>query len=101
MASKVAVIVAAAGASTRFGGPVKKPFAQIDGRPVVLRALELFVNREDVCRIILAVSEEDYDMVKTKFGANLGFMGVTLVKGGAERWQTIRNALAKCPAASA
>jgi len=93
LSSKVAVIVAAAGASKRFGGPVKKPFANIDGRPVVIRTLELFVNREDVCRILLAVGEEDYEMVKTKFGANLGFMGVKLVRGGAERWQTVRNAL--------
>jgi len=94
MPSKVAVIVAAAGAGTRFGGPVKKTFAQIDGRPVMIRTLELFVNREDVCQIVLAVSEEDYDDVKTKYGANLGFMGVRLVKGGAERCQTVANALA-------
>jgi 2-C-methyl-D-erythritol 4-phosphate cytidylyltransferase len=94
MTSKVAVIVAAAGASTRFGGPVKKTFAKIGERAVIIRTLELFINRDDVCEIVLAVSEDDYDMVKTKFGANLGFMGVKLVKGGDKRWLTVRNALA-------
>lgn len=91
--SKVAVIVPAAGNSTRFGGKVKKPFATIDGRAVFLRTLELFINRDDVCQTILAVSPDDYEFVKTKFGANLGFMSVKLVKGGAERYQTVQLAL--------
>jgi 2-C-methyl-D-erythritol 4-phosphate cytidylyltransferase len=91
--SKVAVIVPAAGSSTRFGGKVKKPFALIGERAVFLRTLELFINRDDVCQTILAVSPDDYDMVKTKFGANLGFLSVKLVKGGSERYQTVRLAL--------
>lgn len=98
MAAKVAVIVAAAGASTRFGGKVKKPFAKIDGRAVMLRTLELFVNRDDVCQLLLAVGEDDYDMVQTKYGANLGFMGIKMVKGGPQRWQTVQNALAQVTA---
>jgi len=95
VSAKVSVIVAGAGSGSRFGGPVKKTFAQIDGRPVMIRALELFVNRDDVCQLILAVGPDDFDAVKTKFGANLGFMGVKLVQGGAHRWQTVRNALAE------
>jgi 2-C-methyl-D-erythritol 4-phosphate cytidylyltransferase len=91
--AKVAVIVPAAGSSTRFGGKVKKPFALMGERAVFLRTLELFVNRDDVCQTILAVSPDDYDMVKTKYGANLGFMSVKLVKGGEERYQTVRLAL--------
>ncbi len=90
---KISVIIPAAGSSSRFGGNVKKPFAQIENRAVFLRTLELFINREDVIQTILAVSPDDYDTVKSKFGANLGFMAVTLVKGGKERWQTVKNAL--------
>ncbi|NLE30515.1 MAG: 2-C-methyl-D-erythritol 4-phosphate cytidylyltransferase [Phycisphaerae bacterium] len=91
--AKIAVIVPAAGSSTRFGGKVKKPFALMGERAVFLRTLELFINRDDVCQTILAVSPDDYDRVKTKFGANLGFMSVKLVKGGNERYQTVRLAL--------
>ncbi|MFA5865868.1 MAG: 2-C-methyl-D-erythritol 4-phosphate cytidylyltransferase [Phycisphaerae bacterium] len=93
MAKEFSVIIPAAGNSTRFGGKIKKPFAQIDGRAVFLRTLEMFINREDVLETILVVSPDDYDMVKTKFGANLGFMGVRLVKGGAERYKTVQLAL--------
>lgn len=91
---KVAVILPAAGESKRFSGRIKKPFANLSGRAVFLHTAELFVNREDVSQIILAVSPEDYEWVKTKFGANLGFMGIKLVEGGRYRWQTVRNALA-------
>jgi 2-C-methyl-D-erythritol 4-phosphate cytidylyltransferase len=90
---KVAVIIPAAGASSRFGGAVKKPFMRMDDRPLFLRTLELFVNRDDVCQTILAVSPDDYDMVKEKYGPNLGFMAVTLVKGGSERYETVRKAI--------
>ena len=89
----VAVIVTAAGAGKRFGGDVKKPFTQLDGRPVFIRAIELFVNRDDVCQTILTVAPEDYDVVKEKFAANLMFMGIKLVKGGAERYLSVQAAL--------
>ncbi len=92
---KVSVIIPAAGASSRFGGDKKKPFVQIDGRAVFLRTLELFVNRDDVIQTILAVSPDDYDTVKSKFGANLGFMAVTLIEGGRERWETVKKALSE------
>lgn len=91
--AQVAVIVAAAGAGKRFGGNVKKPFAQIDNRPIFIRSIELFLNRPDVCQTILAVAPTDYDVVKEKYAANLMFMGLKLVKGGAERYQSIRAAL--------
>ncbi len=91
--AKVAVVIPAAGAGKRFGGDVRKPFAKIDNRPVFIRSIELFVNRPDVEQVILAVSPADYDVVKEKYAANLMFMGITLVKGGAERYQSVAAAL--------
>ncbi len=92
--STYAVIVAAAGKSQRFGGKDKKPYAKLDGRPIFLRTLELFVNRDDVAQVILAVDPEDEDMIKNQFGPNLGFMGVRLATGGATRALTVKSALA-------
>jgi 2-C-methyl-D-erythritol 4-phosphate cytidylyltransferase len=90
---KVSVIIPAAGAGKRFGGDVKKPFAQLDNRPVFIRAIELFINRDDVCQTILTVSPADYDVVKEKYAANIMFMGIKLVKGGDERFQSVQAAL--------
>lgn len=98
--SKAAVIIPAAGAGKRFGGNVKKPFAQLDGRPIFIRTIELFVNRPDVCQVTLAVAPDDYDVVKEKYAANLMFMGIRLVRGGAERSDSVRAALAEADPAA-
>lgn len=97
---RYAVIIAAAGKGQRFGHRTKpftdlekKPYAQLDGRPLFLRAIELFANRNDVCQILLAVAAEDLEPVKEKFGANLSFMGVHAVAGGYRRSQTVALAL--------
>lgn len=89
---KFAVIIPAAGKAERFGNE-KKAFAKLDGRALFLRAIELFVSREDVIQKILAVAPEDIAMVKSTYGANLGFMGVKLVEGGARRCDTVAAAL--------
>ena len=91
---KYSVIIAAAGRSERYGGREKKAFAKIDGRPIFLRSIELFLNRDDVCQTILAVAPEDLDTVKSSYGPNLGFMGVKLVEGGKSRCETVSRALA-------
>jgi 2-C-methyl-D-erythritol 4-phosphate cytidylyltransferase len=93
--AKVAVIIPAAGAGKRFGGDVKKPFAQLDNRPIFIRSLELFINRDDVCQTLLTVAPDDYDVVREKFQANMFVMGFQLVKGGSERFQSVRAALEK------
>lgn len=90
---RVAVIVPAAGAGKRFGGQAKKPFALLDNRPIFIRSIELFVNRPDVCQVILAVAPEDHDVVREKYAANLMLMNIKLVSGGAQRWESVRNAL--------
>lgn len=94
---KFAVIIPAAGAGKRFGGDVKKPFAQIENRPIFIRTIELFVNRPDVCRIMLAVSPDDYDVVREKYAAQIMFMDIKLVKGGRERYESVNAALQELP----
>lgn len=89
-----AVIIAAAGKAERFGRSENKIFAKLDGRPVFLRVIELFMGREDVCQTILAVAPEDVEAMKSGYGPNLGFMGVKLVEGGAQRSDTVAAAMA-------
>ena len=93
--AKVAVIVPAAGAGVRYGGKQNKIFERIGGdQPVFLRTVEAFSSREDVCQTMLVVSEEDMSGMKSRFGPNLGFMGVKIVQGGKTRSESVRNALA-------
>ena len=92
---KIAVIIVAAGKGERFnGGKENKAFAKIDGRPMFLRSVEQFANRDDVCQTILVISPQDEDFVKEKYGANLGFLGVQRAVGGARRCDSVANGLA-------
>ena len=92
---KVSVIIPAAGASQRFGGKTKKIFERLRDRPVFIRSLELFVNRDDVCQVLLVVAPEDVETMQTRYAANIGLMGVKLLAGGARRTDSVRNALAQ------
>lgn len=97
MSEQFAVIIPAAGKSTRFGGIDKKPFTSLDGRPVWLRSAELFWTRDDVSRVYMVIAPEDRDDFRTRFGHLLVFVNVEVVEGGAERFESVANALARVP----
>ena len=95
MAASFAVILPAAGQSSRFAGKEKKPFVSLDGRAVWLRAAELFLTRPEVKQTLLVISPADLELFKQRFAANVMFMNVQVVEGGAERFESVANALAK------
>jgi len=93
MTDSVAVIICAAGVSSRFGGKRKKPFVDVAGRAAFLRSIEFFADRDDVKQILLAIAPEDEELVKIKWGANFQFFGVKTYFGGAERFETVAKGL--------
>ena len=93
---RFAVILPAAGRSTRLGDPGrKKVYADLDGRAVWLRAADAFLGRDDVAQVILAIHPEDRELVDRRYGAEVASRGMTLIHGGAERFDTIAGALAR------
>lgn len=94
--AKFAVILPAAGKSSRFSDKnYKKPYAPLGGRAVWLHSAERFLNRDDVCQTILLISQEDREYFNFKFSSNAAILGVQVVEGGAERYDSVANALAK------
>lgn len=92
--ARFAVILPAAGNSSRFKDKEKKPFATLDGRAVWLRSAELFITRSDVCQCIIVIAAADQEMFRRRYGANLAFMNVQIANGGKERFESVANALA-------
>lgn len=91
-----AVILPAAGKSSRFHDKhYKKPFITLGERAVWLHSADKFLNRDDVKQVIVIISPEDHEDFHMKFGANLAIMGIEVVAGGAERTDSVRNALAR------
>lgn len=94
--NKFAVLLLAAGKSTRFGDKeIKKPFAALEDRAVWLHSVERFLNRDDVAQVILVIAPEDKEDFQRKFGANLLFMNVQCTVGGEERSDSVKAGLEK------
>ena len=93
--ARFALILPAAGRSTRFGDPgSKKTYADLDGRAVWLRAADAFLGRDDLAQIIVAIHPEDRELFDRRYGAEVAFREITVIDGGAERFDTIAAALA-------
>jgi len=60
-------------------------FVKIDGREVLLRCVELFLNRDNVKQIQVCFLPAELDEAKRKYAAHLGFSGVKVLSGG-PRW---------------
>ena len=97
MSGNVAVIIPAAGKSSRFGGREKKPFVSLDGRSIWLRTAEIFWKRDDVSKVYLVIAPEDRDDFRQRFGHLLAFANAEVVEGGEERFESVANALARVP----
>jgi 2-C-methyl-D-erythritol 4-phosphate cytidylyltransferase len=91
---KFAVILPAAGRSSRFRDKEKKPFATLDGRAVWLRSAELFVTRSEVCQCIIVLAKGDQEAFRRRSGAHLAFMNIQIADGGNERFESVASALA-------
>lgn len=86
----------AAGKSSRFQDKhYKKPFANLNERAVWLHSAEKFFSRDDVKQFILILADEDREEFQMKFGANVMIHGVEVVRGGAERADSIASAIEK------
>ena len=89
----VAAIICAAGPGSRFGGKRRKQFVDVAGRAAFLRSVELFANRDDVKQVLLGIPQQDEELVKVRWGANLSLFNVKTFIGGATRFETINKAL--------
>jgi 2-C-methyl-D-erythritol 4-phosphate cytidylyltransferase len=94
--TKFAVILPAAGRSSRFKDPhYKKPFALLGGRAVWLHSAERFLNRPDVIQTIVVIAHDDREYFTFKFTSNVTIMGIDVVEGGQERSDSVEKALAR------
>ncbi|MEY3460056.1 MAG: 2-C-methyl-D-erythritol 4-phosphate cytidylyltransferase, partial [Planctomycetota bacterium] len=92
--AKFAVIIPAAGSSSRMTGfQKKKPFLDLKGRPVWVRTAEHFLGRSDVCEVVLVVAPDDLQWFRETYRPNLAFMDIQLTGGGSCRAESVRNGL--------
>ena len=90
-----AMVVAAAGSSTRMGGE-NKLFIHLGGMPVLMRTLQVIDRAELVSEIVVA-TREDLLLEVADLCSNAGLhKPVKVVKGGATRTESVLAAAVEC-----
>lgn len=88
MKKSVCLIIPAAGVGKRFGASIPKQYQPLLNKTILEQTLARFAQRSDIKTIIIAVATEDTWIKQLQLPDH-----VILVEGGAERVDSVRNAL--------
>lgn len=83
----------AAGAGSRFGGQIPKQFVEVAGAPIIVHTLRRFDECDEIGAMIVALRPEEIERFGQSLPAHKIRKPVRLVGGGAERSDSILNAL--------
>ncbi len=90
---KITAIVLAAGRGSRMRSSVQKQYMQLNGYPVIYYALQCFQDSE-VDEIVLVTGQNEITYCEQEIVKVYGFTKVKcVVAGGAERYESVYNAL--------
>ena len=93
------VIIVAGGSGSRMGGDVPKQFMLLAGRPILMHTIEAFHKFDNQMNIVLVLPAGQHDYWR-KLCTEHSFNKIDyqLVDGGATRFHSTLNGLAKVPA---
>lgn len=86
-------IIPAAGSGKRLGGQIAKQFLEIAGAPILLHTLRRFDECPDIGALIVALQASEIPVIEQQLQTFGLQKPVRLVEGGAERSDSILNAL--------
>ena len=89
----VAVIIAAAGNSTRMGAGIDKQFVSVGGRPLLWHSLQRISTAPGVKQMLVTVSPANEERVTALLRETVLNIPWQVVSGGAERQHSVRNAV--------
>lgn len=93
MKQKEYALIVAGGKGTRIKSNVPKQFLELNGKPILLHTIEAFFRYSDDIQVILVLPEDDFPIWKS-IGERFQFTKpVLLQKGGATRFQSVKNGL--------
>jgi 2-C-methyl-D-erythritol 4-phosphate cytidylyltransferase len=94
--SRFALILPAAGRSIRYGGGFSKLMANLNGMPVIARAVRPFLGRTDLAKIIIPCTEPVI-LEETLRSAGAWDSRIEFCAGGASRADSVCQALLRAP----
>ena len=90
---KTIAIILAGGKGKRMGAPVSKQFIEIDDKPVIYYTIKKFEEVEEIDEIILVLPKDEIDYFKFNIQNRFNFNISRIIEGGAERQDSVYNAL--------
>ena len=91
------VIIVAGGSGKRMGGEMPKQFLLVAGKPILMHTVEAFAYADEGFKFILVLPEAHFSTWNSLVAEYNFNIPVTLVAGGAERFFSVKNALAYVP----
>lgn len=92
---QLALIIPAAGKGERLGGEIPKPYIKVAGKTILEYTLMKFKEVSGLGEVIVSTSSQYIDATKTLLTGIFPDLNCTVVEGGNERQDSIRNALEK------
>lgn len=90
------VIITAGGSGKRMGFNTKKQFLEIAGKPILFWTLECFLKHGSFSQVIISLPEADISELQKQLQISYPEDEIKLVAGGAERQDSVLNALQAC-----
>lgn len=97
MGRKKYVVMMAAGSGTRMGAQMPKQFLELDGKAILRKTIETFLEACPDISVITVLPGQYVDYWRDYCYRNNFICPQILVKGGITRFHSVRNALKKVP----
>ena len=91
------VVIMAAGSGTRMGAEMPKQFLELDGRMILRRTMEVFLEACPGISVITVLPQKYIPYWRNFCYRNNFICPQILVKGGLTRFHSVKNALEKVP----
>lgn len=87
------VLIMAGGAGIRMGADVPKQFLLLKGKPVVMHTIEKFLEYDENINLVIVLPEASVNLWQNLCKKHKFFYDHTVVKGGDERFYSVKNGL--------
>ena len=92
LSDKIAVIIPAAGISSRFGGSMPKQFSRLGDETVLEKSVNLFLGISSIQEVVIAINQNESFIKSQSFYQD---PRIKIVAGGKTRSESVFNALAE------
>jgi len=100
MESNHYVVIVAGGVGKRMNSPLPKQFIKINGKPLILHTIERFLEADASTQFIISLHPDYIEYWENVLSEHHFNFSHKVVKGGSERFYSVKNALELVPAKS-